>query len=285
MRFPIKFKSEAVPAVLRCLLPNKPDPLPLLEGVSEDAAFSRCVSAICVDGVWKTTNPARHTGSNDLLRNHLAGRTGLRVLDVGMSDGVTAAELFMALEPCVARFFATDLSLSMRVSERQGVWYFCREQDGACTMAVTRSLIYYGGGTPTANPLGILAARMCRGVRRTETERCISLVNPRLRELAAADPRIMLVAWNVFTPWPHESMDVIRAANILNPAYFPVERLRTAVECLFRALVDGGSLMVVDNRAVEKASILRKERHRLIVAARLGAGCDIESLCLNAVFS
>ena len=279
MRFPIKFKMEVLSATLRRLLSNQADPVPLISERMDAATFSLRVSSICIDGVWKTTRPTRHVLSNQLLRRHLGGRTGIFVLDVGVSDGVTCTEFVELLGTSCARFYATDLYFSIRALERKGVWYFYPSVGNMCVMAVTRRLIYYNVRGSMLNPFRLLAAMVCGRAPRPESAHEIALVNPQLRALAVVDARVTLAEWSLFTPWQHEPMDAIRVANVLNVAYFSAARLRFALNNLCGVLVEGGLLCVVENRDVESATLFQKRMGRLVVVERTGAKSDVEMLC------
>lgn len=281
MRFPIKFKTETLPAPARRFLPHKPDPLPLLGSVLDEASFSRCVSSICIDGVWKTTQPARHTLSNQFLCRHLAGRSGLRLLDVGVSDGVTSSNLLEALGAACGRFWGTDLYLSILAAERKGVWYFYRSSDGKCVMAITNRFICYHKSSGRLNPLGLLVTWLIRQAPDSSEAQEIRLVNPGLKRQTEMDSRVTLAEWNIFMPWSGAPMDVIRAANVLNPSYFSAERLRCALRNIFDALTEGGLLHVVDNRELEKATLFEKRAGRFHVVGCLAAGCEIGNLCVE----
>lgn len=279
MRFPIKFQSEVLPPVLRRCLPHKPSPLPLLGVSLDEETFSRCVSSICVDGVWKTTKPARHEVTNAHLLRRLAGRTCLRVLDVGVSDGVTAADLAASLAPQLSAYYATDLYLALDAVERRGAWHFFRAGRQTSAMVVTRRLIYYRAAE-AENAFRRWIDRRSTDVLEAERPQRVSLVSPKLRALIDAGVPVQLAEWDVFEPWTREKMDVVRAANILNPAYFNPDRLRIALARLRDALVEGGLLFIVDNRPAEKGSLLRREGEGFRLVDRVGTGCDIESLSL-----
>ncbi|MBN1573901.1 MAG: class I SAM-dependent methyltransferase [Deltaproteobacteria bacterium] len=106
----------------------------------------------------------------------------------------------------------------------------------------------------------------------------ISLCLPRLMELAKKDSRVMILEWNMFDPWPHEKVDLIKIANVLNRSYFTNGEILAAIENLRRALKPDGRLLVVENRAVEQWSLFAMEGSSLKLVSEGNGGCDISSL-------
>lgn len=279
MRLPIKLKTEQTPPGLRRFLPNKPDPARLLDSQLDQDGFSTSICGICIDGVWKTTQPARHIESNGLLRRHLERRGSSSVIDVGVSDGVTSADLFDAVTPLIRKFYATDLYLSLRAITRHGVLYLYDTRHDDCVMAVTKNLIFYNNRGHAETALGRHVPGIVARAPKPSGAGTVRLVNPRLAERATADSRIELVEWDIFTPWPGGPVDVIRAANILNPAYFPIDQLRAAARNFHAALTEHGWLYIVDNRETEKATLFEKRGTGFTPLDRLGNGCDAEPAC------
>jgi chemotaxis methyl-accepting protein methylase len=77
-----------------------------------------------------------------------------------------------------------------------------------------------------------------------------------------------------------DQVDVIRAANILNLAYFPEDRLRNMIKLISRRLRTGGLFIVCRTHSdgTNHASVSRFEQGRLAVLGRLGNGSEIEHL-------
>jgi len=76
------------------------------------------------------------------------------------------------------------------------------------------------------------------------------------------------------------SFHVIRAANILNLAYFGPDRLRRIVSNLLLGLRDGGLLVVCRTHGdgSNHATVFRYQASRLEILERLGRGSEIEGL-------
>jgi hypothetical protein len=109
----------------------------------------------------------------------------------------------------------------------------------------------------------------------------VSLVQPRLRELASRDARVHLRPHDIFQPWDGPAPTVIKAANLLNRAYFSEDQIRTAVRNFWRALALDGLLLVIDNRDVEKASLFARTEAGFRSVNAINGGTEIESLVLS----
>jgi hypothetical protein len=283
MRFPIKFKQESLPRSLRRIVPSIPHSAQLLREDLQGQAFTDAISAICIDGVWRTTCKGRHSGSDKLLLARIGERKELRILDVGISDGVTSLELAEKLNAQFSVFYGTDLHVSLKLVETEDGLVLYRPPEMACVMVVTRRLVVYNPPVRGINPLNRLAARICDKAPSVHKSRSLSLLHPRLRSRAEVDSRIQLMEWDIFRPWPREQIDVVRVANLLNPCYFSSEDLLRGVSNLFTATKEDGLIQVVETRSAEQSTLFRKFGNRLEVVSRLGPGCDVERLCLDHV--
>ena len=77
-----------------------------------------------------------------------------------------------------------------------------------------------------------------------------------------------------------QTFDVIRAANILNLVYFPVDLIGRMLATLKQRLKEGGLLVIVktDPSGENNASIFRLSRHQFFVVDRFGEGSEIEPI-------
>jgi len=281
MRAPIKFKSELLSQPLRKILPNANDPTPLFISTLNDDEFSRCVSAICIDGIWKTTKAKRHLQSNELIRKYIKNHNEMVVLDVGVSDGVTSISLVDIIGEKMKRLYVTDLYLSIYVVNKDDRWYIYKSIGGPCVMAIFPYTIFYKSQHGGLNILKLVVnnfldrAPMLAGESASHS---VSLLNPRLVELTQRDNKIKCLEWNIFTPWSGSKVDLVRVANVLNPSYFTKGSLQIALGNIVAALKMGGALLVVDNRLQENATLFRNLPDGLVVIDRTGQGCDVEYL-------
>jgi SAM-dependent methyltransferase len=223
------------------------DPRPLAgdEPPKQRAAFTRLASAIKVGPTWKTSAPGRHRAAD---RAAVAALESPRpvVLDVGAADGVTSLELMERMGMDFAQFFVTDRTLEL-LAARRGKMVFFYSSQGELLLAASPRLVAYAD-LAAADPLSRhLAGRMLRAAPRAGLARRVWLVQPELRELARRDSRVALRAHDIFSPWPGPGIDLIKAANLLNPDYFSPAQLRRALGHLGRALNPGGLLLLADN--------------------------------------
>ena len=278
MRVPVKVKSELLPRALWKIVPNKPDPTALIAGNLDIAEFSRCISSICIDGVWRTTRVGRHPKTNQLLSERIGYDKVVSVLDVGVSDGASSVDLLDTLGDRIKNFFVTDLYTSIKCAQHRGRWYFFHPLKSSCIMVISKRFIYYPASASTTSLVSGLLKRMFDSAPPALVGQELTLMNPRVISRALADSRLRVGEWNVFVPWNGENVEVIRIANLLNPAYFTIEQLRAAINNCYRTLLDGGLFMIVDNRRTENATLLRKCGDRLTVIDRVGGGSDAESV-------
>ena len=82
-----------------------------------------------------------------------------------------------------------------------------------------------------------------------------------------------------------DAFDVVRAANIMNRAYFPDPQLRVMAANLLQRLRPAGLLIVSRTRESDdknEATIFSREPHEVKVIARLNGGSEIEPLITGA---
>jgi SAM-dependent methyltransferase len=254
----------------------------------EEAFFRRLALP---NGTFKTTRRGRLRDVDVWLLEQLSPLpASLEVLDVAVSSGVTTAELLEALRErgVVVQAVATDLTLlgellcfgshfdllrdsrgtllELRAgrfvkgrphdlqSPRRFVGWFAL----AAIAGVLRMLRVAGFGVSHKVPLLSLALRREAGVTLEEAD------------LFHAEGR-----WR-------RAFDLVRAANILNPAYFGHEQLRAAAMILAGYLRPGGHLLVAqsddDGPHGNRASLLRLEGDALVAVARFNGGSEIDAL-------
>ncbi|RJX31649.1 MAG: hypothetical protein C4525_11690 [Desulfarculus sp.] len=282
MRLPVKLKQGAWPAWLCRLLPSGPDPTPLAgpEPPAGRAEFARLVSALKVGATWKTTAPGRHRDADQAALGLLAAAEPT-VLDVGAADGVTSLELMEQMQGCFARYYVTDAFLEVGFAQQGRRGYFLGP-GGEVLLGVGPRLLAYGE-MAGAGPLSRwLAGRLLSGPAPGVQARRLRLVQPELERAARQDHRIVIQAYDVFRPWPGPPLDLIKAANLLNPEYFGREQLALALGHLWRSLRPQGLLLLVDNvgPAPEDMcfSVLGKGQRRWAVRAQAHGGARAAGL-------
>jgi hypothetical protein len=107
----------------------------------------------------------------------------------------------------------------------------------------------------------------------------ISLVHPEV--LALRSSAFQFTEHSVFSPLPHSS-DVIRTMNILNRAYFPESELRRAISAIHQSLTPGGLWIVgrtvSEHPPAHDVSVLRKMQVGWSVITHVGNGSEVEAL-------
>ncbi|MEW5914179.1 MAG: hypothetical protein AB1814_16610 [Thermodesulfobacteriota bacterium] len=282
MRLPLKLRQDAWPAWLCRLLPSGPDPTPLADPQppSGRAEFARLVSALKLGATWKTTAPGRHQAADQAALALLSAEAPA-VLDVGAADGVTSLELMERLGGRFARYYVTDAFLEVGLVQQGRRTYFLGPRGEALLAAGPRLLAY--GDRAGADPLSRwLAGRLLAGLPAGAPARALRLVQPELERAAAQDPRIVVQVYDVFQPWPGPPLDLIKAANLLNPEYFRHEQLALALGQLWRSLRPQGLLLLVDNLGPGPEglcySVLGRGQGRWVVRAQAGGGARAAGL-------
>ncbi|WP_434043189.1 MULTISPECIES: hypothetical protein [Sorangium] len=283
MRIPLRLNRAGWPSLG---LPRRicfPDPRDLLrpEQIAAPEVFSERVSILLLSGTRKTTRPGRHRQSDALLVKAL-GQQRPVVLDVGASDGSTALDLLTTLGDAFASYFVTDRALSLRVRTDDRGRAFFYDADGACVLAATPRLLFY----PAAEGLRWLprwaSPWLQGGIPPYDPAYPeVSLVQPRLQELARRDARVVLRTHDIFQPWDGPAPTVIKAANLLNRAYFSDDQLRQAMRNFWSALAPDGLLLVIDNRDIEKASLFARTEGGFRHIDSIHGGTEIRPLALS----
>jgi hypothetical protein len=278
---PIKFNRVNLPRSLHRLVPNIDDPRKILRGsgLSEEE-FSKYVSTICTHNTWRTTEPMRHSSSDDLILKLMSEKSDGVILDVGVSDGSTSLSLIERLGDGFKKYFAADRRLRLYSCEEKGAVYFYDSETKTCFMVITDRFVIYYDRENLLFPLKWLANFLISRAPKYDGGSAveIDLCQPRLMELAKKDRRIKVLEWNMFDPWPHEKIDLIKIANVLNRSYFTNHEISAAVENLRNALKPGGTLLIVENRAVEQWSHFTREGSSLKLVREEKGGSDIAGL-------
>lgn len=249
MRFPVRPLRGWLPALVerRAQRFVWSDPRVILDDRATSEQFRIAMNAIEVGGTVKITAADRHPGADALLLDNL-DTAGLKIVDLGASDGSTSVDLIRKL-PAFDAFVIADLFLTVDVISDAGRDYFY-DHHGNCVLVCGRRFLAWPTRSRAvqwlSNPL------VERAARRSTSRRAVSLLNPATRDVIAADPRITTAVHDVFTPWPKPAPDVIKVANVLGP-YFSDDVIADAVHALFRGLDEGGHLLIVDNGRITGA--------------------------------
>ena len=108
-----------------------------------------------------------------------------------------------------------------------------------------------------------------------------NLCQPDLLEISKNDFRIIIKEWDIFNKWNDGKADLIKAANILNRGFFSDAQLKEAINNIKGALKDEGKLLVVENREIEKWSLLEYRNNKFKELMSKNGGSEILNLLQN----
>jgi hypothetical protein len=265
------------------------------------------------NGTYKTTYHRRLNDLNDLALQHLPANRPLNVMDVAVSSGVSTAEWIMQLRAAgvehrmvagdlVVRAFLIEVSKFFRVLvDRHGrLLQVDVNGSGICLPPALhvhtnpRRLLALLTNLPMLLAGYAIAAAAAAAVRSSSNRsgktfgmkyRPLELVSSALSSL----PDVQIIEDNILADTSTDTVDVLRAANILNKVYFDRETLGRMVANLQRRLRPGGLMIVCrtdyggTNNGTNNASLFRLNTDgKFEVVARLNAGSEIEDIVLHA---
>lgn len=274
---------------------------PVLEPLVQEEREAAFFSSIRLENrTYKTTASHRLDDLNALLLSLLPDARPLRMMDVAVSSGITTVELLNTLEAAgiQCEITAGDKSLSgllITIANRLAVLLDsngCPLQFDIFGRAIPnppggRNLVRYWA------PLFLLksAKWLCFDGLRPNLDsirpsswkrlgvrcRSLALVSPRLK----SHPNLMLIDDDILTNRAIcNSFHVVRAANILNKAYFEDQILHDIILNLRSRLLPQGLLVVcrTEEDGTNNGTIFRENGEgQFDVAARLGHGSEIEN--------
>jgi hypothetical protein len=245
-----------------------------------ESRFLRYV--VLANGCSKLTSPHRMDDLNVLVSPYIKRLTNrpLEVLDIAVSSGISTQEWYeqMSAEGIEVRVVGTDLYLNaLHIPGK--VLDLLLDKD----LNVIHLGILGAGVHPHA-------VKLLRSIGLNALVRIIvksgASVQP-IRLLSAAVKNISVVEEGIDNSVGENTgqCDVIRAANILNLAYFPEDRLRSMIRSLSQRLRTGGLFIVcrTHDDGTNHASVFRLEGNCLAVLDRLGNGSEIEHLTSSIV--
>ncbi|HKT83505.1 MAG TPA: hypothetical protein VJQ84_06675 [Solirubrobacterales bacterium] len=234
------------------------------------------------NGTWKTTYPDRLDDLNRLLGELLPRGRELELMDVAVSSGISTVEWSDQLraEGVPHRLLGGDIHPDGRLLSWGG-WFAVlfdaagREplllEAGSLTLPVRSARRSARLVRPLLTPpLRLLADR----------GRPVPLVSPRLRRR----PEIEVVRDDVTVPGRfRERFDVVRAANLIQPAYFDELTMRGILTNLRDRLREEGLLAVcrTGEDGANRATVFRRRGDRLEPEGSLNGGSEVAELALS----
>jgi hypothetical protein len=280
----LRFQYPSIDRLLDCAAEREPSRDESLVERSEE--FNAILRHIRIGGTWKMTRSCRLRQSDRVLCAHLGRerRARLRFLDVGASDGLTTLETVRLLErelgPVEAVLADRYLYLDRKSWGPVSEYIAC---DGKLALVRCGRI-----GLPAGDISGVITPRLtswyrkCRAFRRRMRMNArIPLVNPAV----AAHGGIHLLEMDILHPAGEvrDSMDVIRASNILLSPYFSESEIGAGVDALAGCLREGGHLLVSRNFTsecgeIERGSLWHKKGGSLSHIVDFGGGSEIRKL-------
>jgi hypothetical protein len=279
MRFPIKLNKTYWPKFYTNHLPSANDPrILILEQVSE-LDFSEAVSAFKFGTTFKSTQKKRFPLSILEITN-LVYSCKPTVIDVGASDGITSMDVMKSLP--FEKYYVTDLNTDVYYQVKKEITWFYDDK-GECILMATDKWVNYPDTGGAIFPFNLIAHTLfSQAPKVNENATRIKLINPSL--LSAITGNVSIERYSILDAWPHERVDLIIAANILNRGYFTASEIEKALKRLVGALKDNGRIVIIDNRTVEKSTIFQFKSDNVNIEKRVNGGTEIEALAMN-IFS
>jgi len=240
------------------------------------------------NGTFKTTLANRMDDVNERVANLLSSTPSeaksYRILDGATSSGTAAVEFSTALSRRGVRheLCASDQTAFVR-RLKAGLFDILATADGSLLQVDIGSLAF--PNTPPSRLSGLVfsAARRQwdRALRQGRQPEAIPLLSRTARQsnvrFSNGD-----VWGELFEDEPGERFDVIRVANLLQPAYFPEERLRLALSNLRRFLVPGGLLVLVrSSESKNLYGLFRLDENRFRLVEESAEPLEIRNLVLD----
>lgn len=251
--------------------------------------FTRLVAALRVGHICKTTRWGRLDRSLAQLVALVSPQEPQRLLDIGVSDGITTLEAVESLQRRCGVVTAVGIDLHCELVGRGGglVTEYQSNRGDPVLARLGPFIMTVGTGASPRQPFSrwlanrYLARRGLRNKLQGQTR--ISLINP----LARANRSIRFAAHDIFVPnqeWT-DQFSIVRAANIFHREYFSEDVIRQIVRQLVSYLQEGGILLISRNFAPrespgceENGTLWRKMGDGLEPIAAVGEGSCVGEL-------
>jgi hypothetical protein len=248
------------------------------------------------NGTFKTTYPNRLDDINQVFLRHLVNCSDrpIKIMDVGASSGLSTVEWYGYLSS-----FKVDCDITAADLIMYATVVTLRFMNIAALVNANGDMIHFdlfGTGwspQPKRRPVHLNTLRTfvirtlfraAETIDRTANGFLLSRQTIALltREFSPSN-KLHVVEDDLLAknrPEFCRAFDVIRAANILNLSYFPVDVLGRMLITLKQRLKANGRLIVVrtDLNGENNASLFVLSNNRFVVADRFGKGSEIEAL-------
>ena len=266
MRLPIKLNPSFFNIKV---LSASEDPLPLCKRLNLNRGDISALSAILLNGTFKTTSHGRFPMSLKLLKETV-GTNKLRVLDVGASCGISSVSLIEHLE--ISLLMLTDIQFEVEMtSTRYG--YFLHNADGSIAMWINKIFIVYFNTSVTKFFGKYLSKILLKTPRH---------MLPLFLKQLSNDKRCRFEEHDWLEPLEtNQKFDLILVSNLLNKAYFKDNEIQTIFANALKTAADECYILVIDNRMCEQSTLFQKSRNGLKIISCIGSGTEVTSLLLE----
>jgi len=234
-------------------------------------------------GVLKTTEPHRLDDVNQVLLPLLPRGGRLELMDVAVSTGITSLEWSEQLAAA-----GIEHRLLCGDSHVEAEWLALPALGDILLDRDRQELLFVELFGRTVDPSGrsrksAVAVMAVKGVARLALglrlrARRVDLVSPAVRACST----VSVIQDDIFAPRPdlNGRFHALRAANILNRAYFDDEQLRAGIALLRKRLRPRGLLILcrTTDDGTNHGSIVQAADAGWIVTARIGDGSELEDL-------
>lgn len=247
------------------------------------AEFSRILSRIKINGVYKTTGQGRLRETERMLCVHLANRPHhFKFLDLGGSDGITTLdavqtfrrELKIDVDACLL-----DLHPWLLRYKRGPVIEYRSHFEEPILVRLGKWGLRLNAESDNALANVYLTLDWFR--RRLEPGKELCMINP----LVQAEPSITVRAGDCLQHVPafDGHFDIVRASNLLNLSYFSPLQISTVIGHLHSYLGDKGLLLISRNdqqghTEIERGSLWEKSTEGFRHLEDFGGGSEVKWL-------
>jgi hypothetical protein len=243
------------------------------------------------NGVFRTTEAKRLDDVNALALPYIKKFSKPNILDIGASSGLTSLEWIKCLDAANVEctLCVTDLTIWALVVKFFGVTLLYQPVEPPHLLQVDFGTL----ACPNASG-SRLRNQIYRLVRKTfphssllNRAKRLMLIGPSIRRYAEKRNRLSFQDLDIMAPTVGnaKSFQVIRAANILNSAYFSHASLALALRNLFLMLDDDGVLVLTRTvDGVNNGAIYVRDGSAMKRVTQFGSGYEAES-AMNVVQS
>lgn len=242
------------------------------------------------NGTHKTTSEGRLTDVDELLLSLLPPEAeSIRLMDVGISSGITTLELIDHLSSAGYNVngVGVDISIHAYLRRRLGMDILFDSEGNVLQLAT--SFVVKGRPYRPLQSVKSLVLQMLIGLleglftrrwaKRLDEAEPVMLITPRLLE----HRDFQILEHDITKPLPDRigRFDLIRAANVLNISYFEPQVLSDVVNGLLPLLKPHGLFLICrtdESDGANHGTIFQKHGTGLRVLHRIGKGSELQPL-------